>query len=802
MIVVLLLSCSKDILEEHPSTLPTPTEGKVNIVFDLEKSDFHKPVNTKSADFDLPQILSFQISGTDTIYIEKATAIQAGAKYIAQLTESSSQHLLLFISNADDLLNEKEVYLQNKSYREVIEILSYGDPLTNGLSNLNNPTPIPFVTSNIPMRYKCIVDQINGGMNLGTIYLQRIVSKIYVDASTVDISKNFNLTALSILDIPSKGVFDNEISNAMIADLTSYETLADIQNNTTLNLSEGIDRPVYAHVFNKDSRQPLFLILEANFGKENRYFKMMIGGENQSYQFDSQNMSLLINITDINSIGYATMEQAIANEPESSISVTVDFLDDTHEVAASGKYYLGLTNSEFHFYADEAYSDVLVSTITTNVFDNPIGNIPDVKLTIENISGDITIAPGVSINSNNTDLKLDFGSSATGEAIVCIEIGNLQKKVTVKKHSALNNNYTPGSNGFFLGDQYKSLSVIEAEKNTGFGKFATDLNRYLQLNDLQNESAYVFIHNQFSGETITKLKGYTISGNAIRIENRKINNPTWLYLDSQGKLNIGQFGKEVDPDNMMFFKFGSVIGMTNDGTPWQLDLSQIKFNPSNLSINSANGDIRIFSSGSGKDLPSIPCVNDLIDTLTHNISSSLYHNASNIKSQGKGDPCKLIGLSANEIKNMSEADLDAYQSGYRLPTHNENIDFIGAPVSYYDNFASTFFLEDINTRYLSKNNDGEGLYGLDLAWFPIPGDRNNTVDRLTRSVDPKGITPLMGRRTPSALNWNTAMVIPSNSVRSDRRALICTEINLNKIIVNRRDYGVVAAYPMRCVRSN
>ena len=53
-----------------------------------------------------------------------------------------------------------------------------------------------------------------------------------------------------------------------------------------------------------------------------------------------------------------------------------------------------------------------------------------------------------------------------------------------------------------------------------------------------------------------------------------------------------------------------------------------------------------------------------------------YHTGANVKA-GKGDHCKMIGKTGAQMQAMSEAEVDAYDSGWRLPTDAEQALFIG-----------------------------------------------------------------------------------------------------------------------------
>jgi hypothetical protein len=138
-----------------------------------------------------------------------------------------------------------------------------------------------------------------------------------------------------------------------------------------------------------------------------------------------------------------------------------------------------------------------------------------------------------------------------------------------------------------------------------------------------------------------------------------------LYFDTSdgNRLKVGRWDNStVTVSNMVFTQFGSVIGFILSDT-WDNSRS-ILFNP---------------TSTASYDCGSIPRYNVWNVTTPANspsVSSTDYHNGTNIQA-GRGDICKLVGLTSAQAKAMTTAQLDAYKSGWRLPTLGENRMFIG-----------------------------------------------------------------------------------------------------------------------------
>jgi hypothetical protein len=126
---------------------------------------------------------------------------------------------------------------------------------------------------------------------------------------------------------------------------------------------------------------------------------------------------------------------------------------------------------------------------------------------------------------------------------------------------------------------------------------------------------------------------------------------------------------------LAFFKFGSVIGFTNeDGWTSTNRDNDIKFNPTSTATYSTYANIPAYSD------------DDRTKSLT--VFDPAYHNATNIRA-GKGDPCRLAGFDMTYFNSLSNnnktAYLNSYDSGWRLPTRPENRAFVGLAAGDPDN---------------------------------------------------------------------------------------------------------------------
>ncbi|MDR1671646.1 MAG: hypothetical protein LBR57_03910, partial [Alistipes sp.] len=119
---------------------------------------------------------------------------------------------------------------------------------------------------------------------------------------------------------------------------------------------------------------------------------------------------------------------------------------------------------------------------------------------------------------------------------------------------------------------------------------------------------------------------------------------------------------------MAHFKFGSVVGFDLTGTV-SGSMTAIKFNPTNTTWTSYGSNA---TSGTGI-IPGFDTSD--YETGLRDVSASTWHNSTNVP-LGKGDPCRLVGLTVAQIKAGS---IDSGQ--YRLPTRAENQAFLGSTSS-------------------------------------------------------------------------------------------------------------------------
>ena len=750
-------SCTDENEFRQNNTLPEAPEGFVNIEFDLNSGAFHKP-ETKAirpdSDFDAPWILSFKLQNQgsprpDTLFVEAVKAEMAGGKYYMQLSGSADPHLLYFVANADKVIENKKTLFATKTYGQVMSLLTFGNPSPDanfGLISLSNPQgSVPFANQNIPMTATAQLDKIVKGTKVsGTVNLQRIVSKIYVDATKANQKNGFVLTGLTVIDVPSIGYMNNELNIQSVqpqsiidygrkkgSDRLTTLVLENIDNNTTH--SPTADRPIYVYPFlENDPRGGVYqVIFSGHFGDNiTKYFKIKLGGLNTPVALSKPNTSFLINIESIANNGYISLEHALQYEPSTGVVTKVTLLDNSHEIIADGKYYLGVTNSSYELYAAE-YDNIKIATVTTNAYKS--GAISPVSK-VELLSGakGVQLVSPTSISSNSSDIIVKF-TSKTANATVRVTIGNLTKEITVSKKLPIESNYD--NTGFLIADKVLRAKITgEHSEYIDYAGLAVSDNSSDRLSEISvsniqspGENIYLFFRREVGNQNF-KIEIAQYAGNTKVIECRQ-NLPYFagsnIYWDPiEKKLSFDdtpQKGQRAPHESYigLQFRWGSIVGVGGAGQ----NVEYI-FNPLNAQYNTFN-EIPYALVPANSGATDISDNDDL-----QSISNVAGYNA------GTGDICRFMtarGWAPNttkwrmptikEISSIKVLPSQAYGDYLYEATTDKNGQYIASSGITYG--ITTFPMSGIRNSYTGKTgsvgsnsymNSASVGYGTDVAW--------------------------------------------------------------------------------------
>lgn len=185
------------------------------------------------------------------------------------------------------------------------------------------------------------------------------------------------------------------------------------------------------------------LIKGTKTGFDEGYYKIRIAYGTDKATYDiRRGVRYAVNLTSVKGPGYTTPEEAIANEPANiEYDITVNDESSKDVVISNGQYYLGVSNSEYIIYADDAYG-VTATTLSHNAPHDKVN-----KATVEVQGTGITLSAnqqGLTVSSDGKSatinlqtpqmpIKVDLTSTVTQPCTLTIRIGDLVKMISIKK---------------------------------------------------------------------------------------------------------------------------------------------------------------------------------------------------------------------------------------------------------------------------------------------------------------------------------------------------------------------------------
>jgi hypothetical protein len=362
----------------------------------------------------------------------------------------------------------------------------------------------------------------------------------------------------------------------------------------------------------------------------------------------------------------------------------------------------------------------IVVTMDTNFGINIPGNItlPPNMITIE--LGNLTKEIKVTRNTSLESMTYDHDSGINyGDRIVFGQISGsryysemMAVDATLPEWAVFTTGSSATTANRFPGAGAGTRDRIASENG---GPLAIHLDRHLPINGLEENYRHVefFVSRVDTDDAIQlgRIRVYASQRPTLQL---------WggyadiLYFDNDGRLQVGKWGVGNEITSIIqlaYFKFGSVIGIKYPATGTAFATNQIAFNPSKYTVGTATNVENTIITGYGSNsnvLPAIPGFvggtgGDFISSNSTNISSPAYHNGTNIRI-GKGDPCKLVGFDIYNPDFIAKSEtekataLGAYDSGWRLPTARENVNFIGGTLDTSNTLSETHRNNWINWR--------------------------------------------------------------------------------------------------------
>ena len=340
-----------------------------------------------------------------------------------------------------DLANGTATYGQFISLTEDLTALYAGGDLTAGqieigaTQNLTGPLPMySDLTAGTD-----IVPSTQITLNLSNNY-----SRITVDASTVA-TANYTILGATLLQgavnityDPAAALSTSTIGSGAIS-YKETEAQHKIPNTLVNHVS-----PIYLFPNNGDGgANPTNIIIRGDYtdAKGNTYsgfhkisIKHNSAPNTITYDIVNNNLYRVL-ITKVNSSGYSTFTGAELAEPNSDIIYDIVVDDDTSLdiVTGNGAYYIGVSNSDYIVYDDDALTDLAATTFNYNL--SP-GAITDGVIlptpTITATGGGLSLTnPSASYTAGvSNDVEINLAASFTSGDIT-LRLGNIAHRINI-----------------------------------------------------------------------------------------------------------------------------------------------------------------------------------------------------------------------------------------------------------------------------------------------------------------------------------------------------------------------------------
>lgn len=439
---------------------------------------------------EIPWVLVFAGEDDAAVYVEAARAYTSGGKKYVDLTAREGASRLLVLANGQAKFTAADAAAEYDFSADVFDELLEGETLAGACAMLHtrplaSPQPaVPFTGGALPMSGVATAQKIERGERIG-VEMVRTVARITVENS----AGNFTLTGATVTGAPRRTTLHRTGGNETIeangggADRTRYTEIAEAEENTTAG------NPIYLYESPADGG--MFLIVEGAYGGETNYYKLAFTGRSGGALDIVRNHDYSVEIESVLRKGYTSLDDAIAAEYASNedMAATVTVTDPAvHDIVDNGRYYLGVSNSQYIFYADGALTGRVAFTVTTDCAEDVADN-------------SITVSEGLTLTGRE-EIPLGGGEVGTQDVVidiaegftsgtVTLRLGDLEKVVTVSRGGGAvgwrqPRPFTPdGAN------DYLSAELTAGENWLGLsGDGASDQSTYLHA----PESGRVWIH--------------------------------------------------------------------------------------------------------------------------------------------------------------------------------------------------------------------------------------------------------------------------------------------------------------------
>lgn len=470
--IIALTACRKEIL------LPPEPDGisaseKVRIELFAKIPEYTPPATrTGSAQentIDMkPWVLVFKGSNDNATYVEAAQAIDMAGQRFVELTAQTTACRLLILANTQNKFTIPNGTEYDLSLANLNATLGTSTPKTLAQAadmlltqRLNSPqTTVPFASTAsvkplIPMSYVHPVANISRDTQIGDknnlLEMERAVAKIIVRNT----ASNFILRGATVVNAPRRGqlhrIGTTLLNNSGASNLTDYRATSPADpvtgiaaatvegtTQTTDPTNVNFKNPIY--IYESRSTEKTAVIIKGVYQGMDYYYKLSFVDAGNNPINILRNYQYTFTVTSVSRPGFISLTDAVnaAYGSNEAITFTITASDPySSDIVDNGEYYLGVTNSAFIVYGDEAISNMHAFTVTTDrnttLTDNSISVSSGLTL-VSPTNGRITLASGTTLNP--TDVRINMTSTFTAGTIT-LRLGNLLKTVTVEKRPSI-----------------------------------------------------------------------------------------------------------------------------------------------------------------------------------------------------------------------------------------------------------------------------------------------------------------------------------------------------------------------------
>ena len=446
---------------------PTPVgPGEVSLGLYTEGGNFRVPTTRGAIDESeelgtMPWVLVFRGTTDAAVFYEAKQAVadgSGGAKVTLRTTIDPSRILILaniptgasfFDGTTQTVFSETALNTAcaTKTFAQVVDNLLYTAPLAT--TSGGTTTSIPYDGGYLPMSAVTDLNTIDETSTIGTnsskILLKRAVAKVTVDATVANTADGFVLSGVSVVGSRRYGRFHQLASGTVptlattgwVNYLTSTpDVIVSASGNTTTN------SPIY--VYEGASTDGTVVIVKGTLpglGSANpQYYRLSLTNTAGTALAIERNKHYKFEIKSVSGGGYTSMTDALAATGTSNnLTATVEVTDlSSHDIIDNGQYYLGVTNSEFMLYSNDAVTTADNMVLTSVASDAPSSQTVTVIPSVTGGSGTFTVSVASSIpNTTAQDVVIAQMDASVTAGQVIVRVGNLTKIIQVSRKSTL-----------------------------------------------------------------------------------------------------------------------------------------------------------------------------------------------------------------------------------------------------------------------------------------------------------------------------------------------------------------------------